>query len=93
MPNPEVTNGAYMMAKVFHDAYQQAELEVGRMPVAGWSSLNPEDRLTMALGFQKMLDLELIEPLGLDGFMKLRKAGWQSATSSRERAQRPNPDA
>lgn len=66
-------------------------MEEGGFSVAGWTSLAPRDRLVMAFGFQKMLDLGIIKPISFDGVKKLREEGWQSVATSAEKRQRPGP--
>lgn len=72
-----ITNGAYFRARVFHIAYKQAA-EILNVPWHSddWDSLSAEDRKHIALAFQLMMDMDLIEPLTLHQVMLLRTHNW-----------------
>lgn len=84
-----ITMGAYFLAKVYHDAYEQTELECGSPPIGSWDSLSKESKKLMAGGFQKMIDLGVIEPIPYSGLKNLRRAGWQSALTTDEKETLP----
>lgn len=77
-----ITNAAVFMAKVYHESYVEYDSEIIGLPVADWNSLSSDSKQAIAGGFQRLIDLKVIEPFSLDDVKRLRLAGFKSVLSS-----------
>lgn len=74
----EATHGAFFLAKVVTESFSKASAKTG-VTIAPWDKLTSDERKTLALGIQYLIDLRIIEPISYTGLLILKRHEWESA--------------